>query len=173
MQTHRVRVLDQNSLALHVDLSNFIDLACFAAPDHTNSVSRGEKDVLAAVLLGDGRGVNPRGVNGTKGIGLRSGISLGSNVSLSPVLPASSTCCFDSIDRRLVVLLSHPDVVFAVRQIVSSLGPEDFLLGLLPGRGRPLDDLLHCSGGGSAMAELMLLVNTRNARTENCGRTAP
>jgi len=170
LQTHRVNILYRDSLTLLIDLSDLVDLALLRTPNHANPISCGEKYVLAALAFGDSRRVKQSSVDGTKGGGLWSGIPLGSKVSLLPVLPASSACSIDSINDCPVVVPSHPNVVFAVRQFVPSLGPEDLLLGLLSGRSRPLNDLLHCSGGGSAMAELMLFVNSRDAPAENCGR---
>lgn len=142
-QSYFIDVLDQQGLALLVDLSNLFDLALVPTANNANSISGCEEDVLSAEVFRNARWVHQGRIKGTIGRGFQSCITLRSQISLLPVLPAGVSSSLEVVDHGPVVFLSCPNCVLAIHQFLLLPGPEELLLGLLPGRSRPLDDLLH------------------------------
>lgn len=143
MPIYLVDVLDQQSLAFFIDLSNFLNLALVTTTNHTDSITRCEQDVLPAEVVWDSRRMHKSSIKRSIGRSCQPTVALGSQVALLPILPASLPSLLESSAQSPVVFLSRSRTVLPARHLLLLLGPEHLLLGLLPGRSRPLNDLLH------------------------------
>ena len=71
-QSYFIDVLDQQSIAFLVDLSNFFNLALVPAANNTDSISGCEEGVLSAQVLRHTRWVHLGRIKGTVGRGCQS-----------------------------------------------------------------------------------------------------
>lgn len=168
-ETYHVDTLNQDSLAVTVDLLNNIDLSLIPASHNADPVTFGEEDMPPLFVLREARWVQDGSILTTVCSALKTRVSHRSKRPLFPIFPAILSCCLELTRQRAAEILPCPPNPNTFQQFLSFMSFVGFFKGLLPRRSCPLDNSLHIECCGPAMAERCLCLRIPDSRIENWG----
>lgn len=156
-ETYHVDILDQDSLAVPVDLLNHVDLSLVPSSHNADTVTFGEEDMPPLFLLREARRVQDGSLLTTICSALETRVSHGGKGPLFPIFPAVLSCRLELTRQRAAKVLPRPPNANTFQQFLSFMSFLAPFKSLPPGCSCPLDNSLHIGRCGPAMAETLSL----------------